>query len=316
MYRYHVFGGRLESEVPLPDLRVADSGSADWSFRLTSDPFPLGDAELLGREELVPGTVVRLLRGSDRHRVAFDDTGTFDIAPGGRTITWAPSHGDAALARLDLLGRVLAVAMHFGGDLCLHASAVTLHGRAIALLGAKGFGKSTLALALVRAGARLLADDTLRVRPGTPPIAEPGLRSARLRSDSADYLARRSAADGEPDGAKFVVRRFAEQELADGPAPLSTIYLLSPVNALPDGAAVRRRELTASEATLALVANAKAAALLGKDEGGALLRRTAAIARGDAARVFALDVVRSLDRLPEVVGALRSWHDGSGEGDA
>lgn len=43
--------------------------------------------------------------------------------------------------------------------LSLHASAVAWHGRGILLRGPSGAGKSAMALRLIRAGARLVADD-------------------------------------------------------------------------------------------------------------------------------------------------------------
>jgi HPr kinase/phosphorylase len=45
------------------------------------------------------------------------------------------------------------------GRLLLHATAVAIGGRAILLRGASGSGKSDLALRLIDAGARLVADD-------------------------------------------------------------------------------------------------------------------------------------------------------------
>lgn len=46
----------------------------------------------------------------------------------------------------------------------LHASAVTLDGRGLLITGAAGAGKTTLALELIALGARLVADDRVRVR--------------------------------------------------------------------------------------------------------------------------------------------------------
>ena len=45
------------------------------------------------------------------------------------------------------------------GPLLLHATAVAIDGRAVLLRGASGSGKSDLALRLIDAGARLVADD-------------------------------------------------------------------------------------------------------------------------------------------------------------
>lgn len=62
----------------------------------------------------------------------------------------------------------------------LHASCVDLDGRGVLITGAAGRGKSTLALALITQGARLVADDQVVVRrpaeegasqPMTPPLA-------------------------------------------------------------------------------------------------------------------------------------------------
>ena len=86
------------------------------------------------------------------------------------------------------MGRVLAIALHAAGDLCFHASAVTIGGTAMAFLGSKGMGKSTIAWALVRAGAKLITDDTLRVRLGPQLTAYPGVHELRLRPDVATYL--------------------------------------------------------------------------------------------------------------------------------
>src|SRR5437764_7660222 len=45
------------------------------------------------------------------------------------------------------------------GPLLLHATAIAIEGRAVLLRGASGAGKSDLALRLIDAGARLVADD-------------------------------------------------------------------------------------------------------------------------------------------------------------
>jgi len=71
------------------------------------------------------------------------------------------------------------------GPLVVHGTAVAFGGRGLLILGASGTGKSTLALALVRAGAALVADDRVElVRRGKalvarPPAATVGLIEAR-----------------------------------------------------------------------------------------------------------------------------------------
>jgi HPr kinase/phosphorylase len=71
------------------------------------------------------------------------------------------------------------------GETCLHATCVALSGAGVALVGPSGSGKSDLALRLIEAGGRLVADDRLVVeRRGRqliarPPAALAGLIEAR-----------------------------------------------------------------------------------------------------------------------------------------
>ncbi len=71
------------------------------------------------------------------------------------------------------------------GDLTLHATCVAVEGRGVLITGPSGTGKSSLALALMAHGARLVADDrvTLSLREGalwaTCPPAIRGMIEAR-----------------------------------------------------------------------------------------------------------------------------------------
>jgi HPr kinase/phosphorylase len=82
----------------------------------------------------------------------------------------------------------------FVGELCgglaLHASAVSLEGRGLLLLGESGSGKSTAAATLCeRYGAELLADDaTLLVERGDALLIEPSEREHHLTQESLAAL--------------------------------------------------------------------------------------------------------------------------------
>ncbi|MBX3207367.1 MAG: hypothetical protein KF764_20130 [Labilithrix sp.] len=58
-------------------------------------------------------------------------------------------------------GDVRLLLRQLAGEISLHGSAVTVGGRAVVMLGTSGRGKSTLAAALCRRGAELLADDAV-----------------------------------------------------------------------------------------------------------------------------------------------------------
>jgi HprK-related kinase B len=68
---------------------------------------------------------------------------------------------------INLINNRYAKAVLRRGHLLLHASAVTRDGRAVALAGPPGAGKSTSALHLVERGFRFVSNDRLLVRPGS-----------------------------------------------------------------------------------------------------------------------------------------------------
>lgn len=88
---------------------------------------------------------------------------------------------DSGLLPLFVQGGVLAHALMAEGRLTLHASAVERGGRALALVGPFGTGKSTLTALLCAAGARLVSDDTLRIDPSSGgAVCFPGTNRIRL----------------------------------------------------------------------------------------------------------------------------------------
>lgn len=307
MNHYTVFGGHLSSELALPELPEAASSPADWVLRVAAGPPPVvAVREELGAASVDEGVAVRLFAIPGGYRLEYDDTGTFDIQAGGVELVWYPAPGaSAALAQLDVLGRVLAVAFHAAGVYCLHASAVALAGGAVGFIAPKFHGKSTTAYALVNAGARLITDDTLPVLSGTPPLVRPGVQRVRLWGDSVSAVGA-SAGEGAESAGKFVVDDLSAQQLLRGTSPLAALYLLAPVVSNPGGEAVARSPLSPVESALALVGHAKVGALLGGSERQVLFRRAVALA--GTVPVYRLAVARDFDRLPEVVAQIFSWH--------
>jgi len=104
--------------------------------------------------------------------------GRFLVRPGARQVLCAP--GDEDWRRV-LVAQVLPVVAALRGLHVIHASAVSIGDGAVALAGASGVGKSTLAAELARAGHPMLADDVLalRLEHGVP-VAEPGVSLPEL----------------------------------------------------------------------------------------------------------------------------------------
>ena len=109
---YQLFGGVLRSAVAMPELAPAEGAIASWTLRQVDAAAMGGALEVLGREDVDTGVEVALCRVPDGLRLAFDDTGTFDILDQGQRIDWAaPQAPDMEAVRKDILGRVLAVAL-------------------------------------------------------------------------------------------------------------------------------------------------------------------------------------------------------------
>ncbi len=307
MHHYSIFGGTLHSTVPIPELR-AGGDRPDWTLTTGAEPSPMPDATPLGELEIMAGCRVRLSRHAAGFRLHYDDTGSYDVARDGRRIVWYPgANPNAEAVRADITGRVLTTALHAAGLLCLHGSAVALPEGVVAFLAPKFHGKSTLALALARAGGRLVTDDILPVNP-TPPIrAIPGVHQVKLWDDSADHfgLATRARASTE----KHLLHDFDDDHLMFEEAPLAAIYLLAPLapeehESLPGGA--ERVRLSSVTAALALVRHGALGALLGGLDAQDAFDRAASVAA--TVPVYQLRVQPGLDRIPRTVSRLQQWH--------
>jgi hypothetical protein len=182
---YSFYGFRLESELPLALISSIPSGDRE-QISLTADivlvrgevlaelPDPVWTTPFVSVDR--DGSVLIRVAAAGRFLVRGGNSITVDAAPSA-----APVEIEAFL-----MGPVAGALLHQRGTLPLHASCVETGGAAIALTGSVGRGKSTLAAALVRRGARLMSDDICPIifSDGGVPFAVPGSTGLRLRSDT------------------------------------------------------------------------------------------------------------------------------------
>jgi hypothetical protein len=84
-----------------------------------------------------------------------------------------------------LLGPILGAVLRLRQRICLHASVMEHEGKAFAMVGDKGAGKSTTAAALLQAGARLVSDDVAVFKiDAFPAMVYPGYPGIRLMPDA------------------------------------------------------------------------------------------------------------------------------------
>jgi hypothetical protein len=156
----------------LPALPEVAVETVDWLPDRLEGAVPVGPYS-----QARPGALLRRVPGLGRI-----------LASGGdRVQVWLETPaGEAEMVGL-LTGPITAALVHQRGELPLHAASLVAPGGsgAIALVGDKGAGKSTLAFALLRRGWSLLNDDLTRLNLGHDVVtAWPGRPGIRLCGDA------------------------------------------------------------------------------------------------------------------------------------
>ena len=304
---YAAFGGVLCSELEFPELTPRVCDRVDWTLRVSNEAPPAVALEPIGERQLAIERY-RLARSPSGLRLEYSHAGAFDISADGTEIVWyRRPDAQLELVRAIALGSVLALALELAGLLCLHGSAVAIGGRAVAFVGPKHHGKSTLATALTAAGARLIGDDLLAIAPGPPALVRPGVASVRLWSDTARALEIESLCGHVISGVKTTAAGFAERALVQTPTALAAVYVLEPVHREAQETAATRHRLNAVPAAIALALQTKLAdSLVGLRAAGGQL--TAAAALAATVPVYQLRAVRDFALLPALVAQVFEWH--------
>ncbi len=218
-YRYEAFGLGIRSELSIPELRRGTVAS-DIDIRLADLAFD-APAGLEWSRVCEDGTFL-----------GWDGVGTFRVS-GGREIAVEP---DPAVTperlRLFLLGAAFGVLLHQRGLLVLHGSAVEVDGGAVAFLGAKWWGKSTMAAILHARGYKLITDDVLAIDLSAPtPLVRSGFPQMKLWPDTLEVVGKDSAdvprLHPELEKRDYrIAARFAREA-----TPLRSVYVLGPAKA-------------------------------------------------------------------------------------
>jgi hypothetical protein len=153
----------------------------------------------------------------------------FTISADGRNIQYNPLNGVTTEAlSAYLLGHVLSFSLLAFGFEPLHATVFVIDGKAVALVGDCGYGKSTLAAALVARGFPILTDDLMVLtRHGSGWMVQPGLPRLKLFPSVAERLLGHHAA-GTPMNtrtAKLMIP-LAKHQVVSRPVPLKALYIL------------------------------------------------------------------------------------------
>jgi hypothetical protein len=171
---------------------------------------PVAEGRLVQAWSAETGEVyARAFAAADRRWIEWPGVATFTFAtPLARVTAW-PAPGATPEAIADTFFRVLQpVVLQAIGWQALHASAVAIDGRVVALCGRSGSGKSTLAYAIGRAlaapgapGPSHFADDAVVIERGDPAMALGLAFAPRLRASARRHFRIAGASrvvDGNP----------------------------------------------------------------------------------------------------------------------
>ena len=271
-----VYGLCLQADGPVPGLRERPPTTPpDIRIFLGATPhrpekppavkakpvFSSPDQNERGR----PFFVVDELHGGDFYRLSYHDGAEFVVDCAG-TRVWIDWPSTLSLADISsyLFGPVIGWILRLRGALCLHASAVTVDGAAVAFVGESGAGKSTLAAAFAQRGHAVVADDVAAIFESCgAPLVVPAYPELRLWPDSASALwgTNDSRFESVPANEKLSLNvQQCGHDFQEKPVPLTAIYILSDEST----GSCNTRQLTKREAMMGLVANTHAGRLLGQ----------------------------------------------------
>ena len=269
------YGLRITANRSVPGLRVIEKSVVDdveihlndgAEFPALSTHEFLYTSENMGESGLPALRVGRLFGGA--FGLFYSDGARFAVDPHGREIVadWPPGYcfEDAATY---LSGPVLAFVLRLRGLVCLHASAVAIGDRAIALVGSAGAGKSTTAAAFAKSGHAVLSDDVVALtEQGDCFRVQPGYPRVNLWADSVRALF------GSEDALPKITPTWDKRYLAldqDGfrfesrALPLGVIYVLRSLET--GGSTCGLGPISLPSALIALVANTYVNYLLNRD---------------------------------------------------
>ncbi|MDJ1183924.1 hypothetical protein [Roseofilum casamattae] len=168
-----------------------------------------------------------------------------------------------------LLGPVIGLVLRLRGITCLHASAIAVGDRAIAIVGRSGAGKSTTAAAFAELGYPILSDDIVAlVEQDGQILVQPAYPRLRLWPSSAEILYNnpdalpRIVPTSETWDKTYLDLNQDKYQFQDQPLPLAGIYLLG--DRINDSPIPNIKLLPQRQALMELVANTYANLLLDK----------------------------------------------------
>jgi hypothetical protein len=178
MYKYHIYGLNVLSDLPL-DCYPHEFESPDITLYFTPDTEEADrlSAELVGKDK----TTILTVSGG---------YGSFYFCGNDSIIVCYTSDDNLKNFMIHaLLGFGLSYILASRSIFLLHGCSVCIDRSAVIITGVSGAGKSSVSAALVKHGARIIADDTTRIEMGAGvPFVYPGYPIRRLYKNTIEQL--------------------------------------------------------------------------------------------------------------------------------
>lgn len=305
-YRYLAYGLLVESEFRLTTIGEAalyDRPPIELSFELSGTlrrrvgAFPADPDDWVQHAVLADGSVYMKVDGVFEALVSAD----------GRSVRCAPPGDiDRRSFEANLLNFAFSAALTLQGEEPLHATVLDLDGRAFALLGPSGTGKSTLAAFLVAQGATLVTDDMLRLTfAHDKALAHHGPHRLKLFEEPARRLLPDAVSDGYFNvlSEKFMIEPAGARHARRDPRPLAALFWLGEPPAQPESDDISATRLSGVELMRVLTASAMDIRNHTPDRLARQLNFVEHIGR--TLPVYALQYPRRYELLDEVAGEIR-----------
>ena len=237
-FYYQLYGLTLRSNQPLPGLKFSSNKIPQVEINLTAKEafeMPHLAEDIAGNHHFSWQTRVTS-EGKSYQCSSYsgDQAAIYDIAASGKkiSITWINTTLERVTAVV--VGSVMGCALRLQGIPCLHSSVIAVDNRAIAIIGAKGAGKSTTAAALAQRGQPILSEEIAALSVvETDFIVHPGYPRLKLLPPSIDYLGlsstflQRVFSVGDKRYVELTSEKSASAwRFQDKPLPLAAIYIL------------------------------------------------------------------------------------------
>ena len=230
MYQYYIYGLGVHTEIKLYHLQEQEV-ARDVLIHYGNVP-----------DDIAKYTEQGLASSMSPVQAWFrNDVGHFVIRDGNDILVQPIGSADENDLASFVLGWCIAFLFQQRGYSAIHSSAIEVDEQAVLISGFSGAGKSTIALSLIDAGYRYLADDIAMVNPKEDMMVQPAFPQQKVCRNIAEQMGTDTLLYINEKKDKFAY--YNEKDFCDVPRKLTTMFILRKYN----GDQLRIEEITGIE---------------------------------------------------------------------